>query len=353
MKLANAVARSGQHPAVWNQASGVVICKSGKDDYTKLKADLSISLLSCLGNIVEKVVAELLTEEGERRGQPSDGQYGSRKRRSAIYAAAVMVDRAHAAWREGSIAGALLMDIKAASLSVGRGRLIHTKRGKGMDRDLIHWTASFLSDRTVEMVIDSNVVEQHPVDAGIPQWSPVSPILSTFYTSGFIKMVEERVAGMEGLYFVDDVEWVAIGCDVNQVGRNLEACARDSIDWAETGEVEFDSAKTEAALSTRRRGQKKHLLPKMTGQIRVGNGFIKLNKEASRWLGVWMDAHLTFKEHHDQCIKKARTVEAGLRSLTGMYGVIPPRNRAVQIARDQAVAFYGSMPWWDPKEGSR
>jgi len=73
-----------------------------------------------------------LAEEAERRGLRSDGQYGSRKRRSAIDVAAVMVDRADAAWREGSLAGALLMDIKAAFLSVGRGRLIHTMRGKGL-----------------------------------------------------------------------------------------------------------------------------------------------------------------------------------------------------------------------------
>jgi hypothetical protein len=64
--------------------------------------------------VIEKVVAELLAEEAERRGLRIDGLCGSRKRRSAIDAAAIMVDRAHAAWRESSIAGVLLMDIKAA-----------------------------------------------------------------------------------------------------------------------------------------------------------------------------------------------------------------------------------------------
>jgi len=36
--LARAVVRTGQHPAVWTQASGVVIRKPGKDVCTKLKA---------------------------------------------------------------------------------------------------------------------------------------------------------------------------------------------------------------------------------------------------------------------------------------------------------------------------
>jgi hypothetical protein len=90
-----------------------------------------------MGNAVKKVVAGLMAEEAERSGLLSDGQIGSRKRWSAVDAAAIMVDRAHAAWREGHIAGILLMDIKAAFPSVGRGRLIHTMRGKGMDGDLI------------------------------------------------------------------------------------------------------------------------------------------------------------------------------------------------------------------------
>jgi len=45
-----------------------------------------------------------------------------------------MVDRAHAAWRDGHIAGVLLMDIKAAFPSVAKGRLVNLmKAGKWME----------------------------------------------------------------------------------------------------------------------------------------------------------------------------------------------------------------------------
>jgi hypothetical protein len=137
---------------VWKCASRVVIGKPGKDDCPKLKVSRSVLVLSCVGRVVEIVVEELLAEVAERRGLLSDGQYGSRKRRLEIDAVAIMVNSTHAAWREGHIARVLLMDITAAFPSVGRGRLIHTMRGKGMDGDHIQWTASFLADRTVEMV---------------------------------------------------------------------------------------------------------------------------------------------------------------------------------------------------------
>jgi len=78
-----------------------------------------------MGKVVQKVVAELLSDETERRGLLSDGQCGSRRGRSAIDAVAIMVDRAHAAWRDCQIAGVLLMDIKAAFPSVAKERLVN------------------------------------------------------------------------------------------------------------------------------------------------------------------------------------------------------------------------------------
>jgi len=66
-----------------------------------------------------------------------------------------------------------------------------------------------------------------------------------------------------------------------------------------------------------------------------------------------MDAHLTFKEHHNRCMKKARAAEARLRVLTKMHGIIPERVRGVQITCVQAVALYGSEHLSHPREIGR
>jgi len=86
-----------------------------------------------MGKVIEKVVAELLAEEGERSGLLSNGQFRRRKRASALDAAAIIVDRAHAAWRECRVASVLLMDIKADFPRVGTGRLVHPMKRKGID----------------------------------------------------------------------------------------------------------------------------------------------------------------------------------------------------------------------------
>jgi len=83
------------------------------------------------------------------------------------------------------------MDNKAAFPSVAKGRLVNIMKVRQMDGDLIRWTERFLSERTVKMIIEGNAMERHPVEAGVPQGSPMSPILFAIYTSGLNKWVEE------------------------------------------------------------------------------------------------------------------------------------------------------------------
>jgi hypothetical protein len=64
--LTKVAIRTGRHTAAWKLARGVVIHKHGKDNYTKLKAYHSMSLLSWMRKVLEKVVTELLSEEAQR-----------------------------------------------------------------------------------------------------------------------------------------------------------------------------------------------------------------------------------------------------------------------------------------------
>jgi hypothetical protein len=104
-----------------------------------------------------------------------------------------MVNRAHPTWKEDNITGVRLLDIKAAFPSVARGRLIHAMKAKKIDGDLLQLTESFISERTVEIVSKGNVLQSHPMEAGILQGSPVLPIGLTIHTAGRQMRVAEGV----------------------------------------------------------------------------------------------------------------------------------------------------------------
>jgi len=73
VRLTKATVRMGHHPAVWKRASEVVIRKPRQKDYMQLKWYQTISLLSYMGKVFEKVVAERLSDEAKRTTLPSDG----------------------------------------------------------------------------------------------------------------------------------------------------------------------------------------------------------------------------------------------------------------------------------------
>ena len=77
------------HPQKWRHAKGVLLEKPNKRDRTLVKSYRVISLLNCLGKVVEKLVAEQLSQFCETNGKLHKRQMGAQKHRSAINAAAI------------------------------------------------------------------------------------------------------------------------------------------------------------------------------------------------------------------------------------------------------------------------
>jgi len=173
----------------------------------------------------------------------------------------------------------------------------------------------------------------------------VSPVLFVIYLSGLFGRVEEKEeeSGSEGISFVDDVAWVVEGEDVGQCTQRLEGCAKETQIWVKEHACQFDIEKTEMILFTRKRNNKE---PKMKAKIRVGNHEVQYNKEATRWLGVWLDSMLTLNDHTKKTFAKARRAQSRVRSWMMKKALLPEGCQRIQVAAVQAVALYGAELWW-------
>jgi len=114
---------------------------------------------------------------------------------------------------------------------------------------------------------------RHPMEAGVSRGSPLSLSHFAIFTSGLIKWVKEHISA-EGPSLFDDLGWVATGSIINQVAMKLENCAANSIDCARWPGLQNGTANTEAAVLTRRQGQKKHPRPQLPAKISVRDGSI-------------------------------------------------------------------------------
>ena len=126
----------------------------------------------------------------------------------------------------------------------------------GIHEDLVSWTDSFMRNRRVIMSMDGQDDDPREVTTGLPQGSPVSPVLFAIYIADIHAAVEGQVQDSRGISFVDDMTWLLEGRDVGEVVQKLEGCAAASLEWARGNAVRLEMPKTEAILFSRRRAHK-------------------------------------------------------------------------------------------------
>lgn len=126
---------------------------------------------------------------------------GGRKLRSAIDAVAYLIQKTQEAWNQRQLIGALFLDVKGAFDHVHPEKLVARMAELGLDRDLIRWVLSFLTDRKVQLVIDGILCMQYSMHA-VPYKLRGSPMITsivypfTIYLSGVFEAIEKAVLGI-------------------------------------------------------------------------------------------------------------------------------------------------------------
>jgi hypothetical protein len=114
-----------------------------------------------------------------------------------------------------------------------------------------------MSSRKVEITINGDPGLGIDTNSGLPQGSPVSPVLFLIYIADLATLVESTVPGVVALSFVDDVTWIVDGVDDAEVTVKLNTCAAKCLTWAQDNAVRFEEDKTEAILFSKRREHQK------------------------------------------------------------------------------------------------
>ena len=111
-------------------------------------------------------------------------QLGGRKQRSAIDTALLLQHyiQQERNKRKGNVTSVLFLDIKGAFDHVSKPKLLATMQQLQLPLPLIKWVESFLSERSIQLSFDGKVQNETSVDIGVPQGSPISPILFLIYT---------------------------------------------------------------------------------------------------------------------------------------------------------------------------
>jgi retron-type reverse transcriptase len=98
-----------------------------------------------------------------------------------------------------------MMDIKGVFPIVNQTYLLYKICQAKMDKNLVQWIDSFMSNHRVKITINGEPSLAIETNTGLPQGSPISPVFFLIYITDLVALIEKEVDRVVGLLFVDDV----------------------------------------------------------------------------------------------------------------------------------------------------
>ena len=343
-KITNASFALEYYPRRFRAAGVVVLAKPGKTIAQKQTPGgwRPIALLSAVGKVIEAVIGRRIADAAEEHGLLPEGQMGNRRERSTELAIRMVTDSVYTAWLKKAITSLLQLDIKGAFDTVNHIRLLDTMRRKRFPPWLVRWLRSYLEDRTAQLRFDGGVSEEIRLPAGVPQGSPLSPVLFLLY----IATLYEALADCHGIVvvgFADDTNLMAFSRDVQANCRRLEAAWKVCEHWAKSRGMEFAPQKSELMHFTRAHRP-------LPNKVRLG-GTEVTPVESARFLGVWLDRKLRWRRHLAKVKTKLETQIFALTKLAAStWGCSLARAREIYTKVIRSAIAYGASAFHKPAD---
>src|SRR5208282_3134039 len=233
-------------PQVFQEAAVIFLRKPKKTiaQLRKVGGWRPISFFSATGKILKTVIARRLAKAAEEYFLLPEEQFGCRPGRFTELVIRLVTDLVYTAWKLHSTASLLQLDSEGAFDRVDHRWLLYTLDQLGLPTWLIEWVRSYLGKRTARLRFDGETSSLITPTQGIPQGSPLSPILFIlFLTPLYTKLREEP--GISIIGFSDDTNLLAYGKTTDEYALRLRQAYRTAEEWAAVRGMVFEPSKSE------------------------------------------------------------------------------------------------------------
>ena len=224
-------------------------------------------------------------------------QHGFRTRRSCETQLLEFVNEAHAS---GNRIDAIVMDFSKAFDKVSHPHLAVKLQRYGVSEQARRWIASFLSDRTQQVVVEGEASTPRPCSSGVPQGSVIGPALFLV----FINDLPDWVKSETRLFADDTIVYRIIKSkpDEEQLQQDLVSLEQ----WEATWLMEFHPKKC-VVLSLNNARQKT-----APPEYKLHGHILEVVPQA-KYLGVTISNNLKWSNHINTITKSANSTLAFVR----------------------------------------
>ena len=178
---------------------------------------------------MESIIADIISYLTEANDLLPPHHYGGRPGRSAEDAMMVLTENIYKAWKKGKIYSAVFLDVAGAFNNVHHKRLIHNLHKRRMPNKVVDWIRSFLHNRSTQLLINGSKSAQILTPAGVPQGSPLSPLLYMYYNADLLEIGNQD--GRISLGFIDDITYGIEGNTDKGNVRTLKQALVKAEEW--------------------------------------------------------------------------------------------------------------------------
>lgn len=248
----------------------------------------------------------------------------------------VLVEKIFEAWKGGRVLSLVTSDVQGAFNGVHPAVLEGRLRERSVPDGMVKWIRSFCEDRSGSLMVGGYVAECSPIaHAGIPQGSPLSPILYCFYNASLVESIISKKGGSLG--FIDDFTAWRTGSDrvetteklqneVLQVAERWSAESGATFEASKTGSIHFERSSVDE--------QARPSLRFLGSEIRP--------QDKIKILGVVLDKKLKMTAHIDKIVTSAtqKCLASGR-----LRGIRPRQMRQLHRAVVDTTIDYAAPTW--------
>lgn len=122
-----------------------------------------------------------------------NNHFGARKQKSTIHAISYLQESIFNAWRGKKTLSLVFFDVKGAYNNVATEPLLQRLRQRRIPEPIVKWVHDFCTDEKACVMVNGFTSEVEGLtQAGLPQGSPLAPILFLFFNAN---LVQTRIRG--------------------------------------------------------------------------------------------------------------------------------------------------------------